>query len=85
LKNAHVEEFDQFAVNAILKRHGWRVRSKATFSERTVKTRLEEACWQARALFSLDTVADGVVDEVSDEGETRDPHEPLALPEQIGR
>jgi len=89
LRNAHVEEFDQVGVNVILKRHGWRVRSRATYSERTVKTKVDEARWQARALFWLDTVAEGVVDEdeepeadVSNNAHTPDR---LALPEQTGR
>jgi hypothetical protein len=56
LRNACIEAFDQFTINQVLQRHGWRVRSKATYSERTVKTRTQEAHWQARAVFWLDTV-----------------------------
>jgi hypothetical protein len=81
LRSAHVEEFDQWAVNQILKRHGWRIRSKATYSERIVKTQVDEARWQARSLFWLDTVP---VDGVEDPEAEADPEErprPLALPE----
>jgi hypothetical protein len=89
LRNANILEFDQFGLNAILKRHGWRVRSKQTYSERVVKTRLEEARWQTRNVFWLDTVpGEGVADEEEAETEDRDTSEGtpsrLALPEPTG-
>jgi hypothetical protein len=81
LRSAHIEEFDQWAINQILKRHGWRVRSKATYSERIVKTKIAEGRYQARAVFWLDTMP---IDEVEDPEAEADPEEPpdrLALPE----
>jgi len=90
LKSFHIEEFDQYAINAILHKHGWRVRSKETFSERTVKTKLKEGHWAMRHVFWLDVVpGEGVLDE-ADEGEDGDPQDPppspdrLALPEATG-
>jgi hypothetical protein len=67
LRNSNILEFDQVGVNAILRKHGWRVRSKATYSERVVKTRVEEARWQLRALFWLDAVSPEGVAEEDDE------------------
>jgi hypothetical protein len=50
-----------------------------------VKTRVDEARWQARALFWLDTVpAEGVADEADDEGAAQPYDGPLALPEATG-
>jgi len=82
LRNTFIEEFDQFGINAILKRHGWRVRSKQTFSERTVKTKIDEARWQTRHLFWLDTVpAEGVADE--EEGAEEMPEHSDVIPDRL--
>jgi hypothetical protein len=84
LRNAHVEEFDQFTINQILKRFGWRVRSKSTYSERVVKTRLDQARWQARAVFWLDTVpAEGVADEADEEGDESRANDQHVIPERL--
>jgi hypothetical protein len=88
LRNAYIEEFDQWTVNQVLQRLGWRVRSKVTYSERTVKTRLDQARWQARALFWIERLpGEGVADEDPDEGDESSSNNqpvipgPLALPE----
>jgi hypothetical protein len=87
LRNAYIEEFDQWTVNQVLQRLGWRVKSKATYSERTVKTRTQDAHWQARAVFWIEAIpAAGVADEDGEEGEdiipaTKSTPDRLALPE----
>jgi hypothetical protein len=90
LRNSYIEEFDQHGLNLILWKHGWRVRSRQTHSERFVKVRVDEARWQARTLFWLDTVpAEGVADEDPDPEAAHHVHQdvtpgPLALPEATG-
>jgi hypothetical protein len=55
------------------------VRSKATYSERLVKTRIGEARYQARNLFWINVVpGEGVADE---DPEPPEDTSPLALPE----
>jgi hypothetical protein len=72
LRNASIEEFDQWGTNTLLKKYGWRIRSRATFSERTVKTKLQEGHWAMRTLFWLDTVTpDGVEEEPDDAANER--------------
>jgi hypothetical protein len=83
LRNAHVEEFDQWAVNQILQRHGWRVRSKVSYSARVVRTRTAEAHWQARAVFWLSAITPAGVEDPEAEEEPAPEVTPdrLALPE----
>jgi hypothetical protein len=68
LRNAHVQEFDLWAANQVLARLGWRLRSRATYSERVVKTKLDAARWAQRALFWIEHLpGEGVADEAEDE------------------
>ena len=68
-----VRELDRVALNETLGRHKLRLRSKATYSERLVKTRIDETRWASHTQFWLTPVpAAGVEvedDEVDGQGE----------------
>jgi hypothetical protein len=73
LYSSGIRELDRMALNQTLARHGLQVRSKTGYSERAIKTRLDEACWAQHTQFWLTPVSvAGVVDE--SDGDQADAH-----------
>jgi hypothetical protein len=74
LHSAGVRELDRWQLNQTMARYGLQVRSRTTYSERVVKTRLDQDRWAGHTQFWLMPVAvAGVVDETeaaSDQAET---------------
>jgi hypothetical protein len=64
LHSAGVRELDRMALNETLARHGLQVRSRTTYSDRVVKTRLDQERWAGHTQFWLTPVSVvGVVEE----------------------
>jgi hypothetical protein len=72
LHSRGITELDLYRLNRVLSRHGLRLRSKRTASERQVQTQLEVGRVAPRSLFWLDSVPVGTspaLDEDDDEDE----------------
>jgi len=75
LYSAGVRELDRVALNETLARHGLQVRSRTTYSERVVKTRLDQDRWAGHTQFWLTPVSVvGVVEETDETDEQGELH-----------
>jgi hypothetical protein len=81
LSSHGVAELDLYRLNTVLSRHGLRVKSRKTVSERQVQTRLDLTRVEPRTVFWLESVPVGTSPAPDEDDEEDTPAEPVpALP-----
>jgi hypothetical protein len=74
LYSCGVRELDRLALNETLSRHRLRVRSKASYSERLVKVRIDQARYMGHTQFWLEALPGEGVEVDADDGDQAETH-----------